>query len=193
MNYMFFLKGIINIMANPVKYWETIDSENLSVRQIKYGFLIPLILLGSISTFIGSLFFINSELSLLYSIIESIKYFIVLLFTSYATTFIFSEITYPLDLGKDFNTSFRIIVFSLVPLLMCQSVSRLFESLLFINVIGLYGLYIFWTGSEKFLNPPQYKKMPLLIATTITLLVIYFSTNLILSMISDRIYFAYFA
>ena len=71
--------------------------------------------------------------------------------------------------------------------------SRLFESLLFVNIIGLYGLYIFWVGTEKMLNPPVYKKMPMLIATTITLIGIYVITNLVLDKLIDRIYFSFFA
>ncbi len=105
---------------------------------------------------------------------------------------ILGEITYPLDLGKDFSISFRLIAFSLAPFILCQVLSRLFESLLFVNVIGLYGLYIFWTGAEKLLNPPQYKKMPLLIATTITLAVIYVAANVLLNMIVDKVYYAFF-
>jgi len=103
------------------------------------------------------------------------------------------EITYPLDLGRNFSISFMLVVFSVTPFLMCQILSHMFESLLFVNIIGLYGLYIFWIGAEKILNPPQYKKMPLLIASTITFAGIYITTHLLLSMITDRVYYSFFA
>ena len=64
---------------------------------------------------------------------------------------------------------------------------------MFVNVIGLYGLYIFWTGAEKLLSPPHYKKMPLLIATIVTLAGIFILSNVLLNMLIDRIYFAFFA
>jgi hypothetical protein len=57
----------------------------------------------------------------------------------------------------------------------------------------LNGLYIFWIGTEKILNPPQYKKMPLLIAATITFAGIYVATDLLFSMITDRVYYSFFA
>ena len=192
MNFNFFLHGIKNIILNPVKAWETIDSENRSVKLVRDSFFFPLIILVSVSAFVGSLIFTNSELSPVYSIFVGIKCFGLLFFTVYATAFIFSEITYPLDLGKDFSVSFRIIVYSITPFIMCQILSRLFESLLFVNILGLYGLYIFWTGVEKILTPPRYKKMPMLIATTVTLAGIYIATNLLLTMLIDRVYFAYF-
>ncbi len=168
MNYKFFLLGIKNIIINPIKAWETIDSENRPVKIVRDSFLFPLIILVSVSAFAGSLIFTNPMLSPVYSIFTGIKCFLLLYLTIYATAIVFGEITYPLDLGKDFSISFRIIVYSVVPFLMCQILSRLFESLVFVNIIGLYGLYIFWTGAEKILNPPQYKKIPMLIATIIS-------------------------
>ena len=160
MDYKFFLNSIKNILLNPVKAWDTIDSENKPVKIIRNSFLFPLIILVSVSSIAGSLIFINTELSPVYSVFMGIKWFLLLFITTYLTAFILGEITFPLDLGKDFSVSFRLIVFSLTPFLLCQVLSRLFESLMFVNVIGLYGLYIFWTGAEKLLSPPHYKKMP---------------------------------
>jgi hypothetical protein len=154
MKYKFFLQRIKNVIYSPVKHWETIASENTPSRLIRNSFFFPLIILVSVSAFFGSLIFTNAELSPVYSIFVSIKCFGLLLFTVYATAYILSEITYPLDLGKDFNISFRIVVFSIGPFLLCQILSRLFESLLFVNIIGFYGLYIFWIGAEKMLTPP---------------------------------------
>ena len=193
MDYKYFLRGIKNIILNPVKAWETIDSETKSLKLPRDSFFFPLIILVSVSAVIGSLIYINSELSPVYSLFVGIKCIGVLYLTIYASAYIFGEITYPLDLGKDFNVSFRIIVFSMTPFLLCEILSRIFESLLFVNIIGLYGLYIFWTGIEKMLTPPQYKKMPLLIATAFTIAGIYIVSNLVLTMLLDRVYFALFA
>jgi hypothetical protein len=193
MDYKFFLFGIKNIFMNPTKAWETIDSENKPVRVVRDSFLLPLIILVSISATAGSLIFTNTELSSVYSIFVGVRSFILLYFTIYATAFIFGEITYPLDLGRDFSVSFRIIAFSIAPFLICQILSGLFESLLFVNVLGLYGLYIFWTGIDKLLTPPQYKKMPLLIAATIAMVVIYVAVNVLLTILIDKIYYVFFA
>jgi hypothetical protein len=192
MDYKFFLKGMSNIIIDPAKAWETTYSENIPVKLLRDSFLFPLIMLVSISAFIGSLIFTNSELSALYSVFEGIKCFFLLFFTIYGTSIIFREITYPLDLGRDFGISFKIIAFSSTPFLICQILSRLFESLLFVNIIGLYGLYIFWAGAEKILSPPQHKKMPMLIATTICMISIYTVINFFLTLVTDKIYFAYF-
>jgi hypothetical protein len=193
MDYKFFLYGIKNIIINPAKAWETTYSEIIFFKVVRNSLLFPLIVLVSVSAVVGSLVYTNSELPLLYSIFVGIKCFFLFYFTVYASSYILREITYPLDLGKNFNLSFIIIVYSITPFLICQILSRLFESLLFVNIIGLYGLYVFWISTEKILTPPQYKKMPLLIAATISFVTIYILTSLVLTMLSDRVYYAFFA
>lgn len=193
MDFKFFISGIKNILLDPIKAWEIIDSENKSVKVVRDSYIFPLIILVSASAVTGSLIFTNTELSPVYSIFVGIKHFILLFFTIYATAFMLGEITFPLDLGKDFSVSFRIIVYSITPFLLCQILSCIFESLLFVNVIGLYGLYIFWTGSEKLLNPPQYKKLPLIIASLLTLGGIYIASSVVLNMLIDKIFYAFFA
>lgn len=193
MDYKYFLRTISKLILNPVKAWETIDSENRSVKFIRNNFLLPLIILVSVSQIAGSLIFTHTELSPVYSVFMGIRSFILLYLSTYANAFILGEITYPLDLGKDFPHSFRIIVFTIAPFLICQALSSLFESLLFVNVLGFYGLYLFWTGVEKLLNPPSYKKMPLLIATIVSMAVIYVITNAVLEKLIDKIYYALFS
>lgn len=193
MDFKFLLISFKEILLNPAKSWETIDSENRPVRVIRDSFLIPLLILVSLSAIAGSLLFTNTELSPVFSIFTGVKTFLALFITVYFSSVIFKEITYPLDLGRDFTVSFRIITFSLTPLLLCMIIGNLFESLQFINILGLYGLYIFWTGTEKLLIPPQYKKMPLLIASFIIVAGSYVAISLLLNMLIDRVYYAFFA
>jgi hypothetical protein len=193
MDYRFFFRNIKNVLANPAIVWETVDSKNIPVKLLRSSFLFPLIIIVSISAFFGSLIFTNPELSIAYSILTGIKCFVVLLFTVYIATYILGEITYPLDLGKHFSVSFSLVVYSISPFIFCQIISRLLESLLFINILGLYGLYIFWIGAKKLLAPPAHKKRPLVIATTIAMIGIYVGLNMTLSMFIDRLYFSYFA
>jgi hypothetical protein len=189
----FFLFVVKDIIINPIKTWESINSENRSVSVIRNLFLIPLILLVSISAFAGSLIYTNSELPVVYSVFVGIKCFILFYITIYATSFILKEITYSLDLGRNFGVSFRLISYSIVPLLLCQILSRFFESFLFVNALALIGLYIFWTGAEKMLAPPVYKKIPLLVATFISFIGIFVATDFLFTKLIDKIFYAFFS
>jgi hypothetical protein len=192
MDYKFLLISLKNILLDPSNTWETIDTENRPVKVIRNSYLFPLLILVTLSSIAGSLLFMNTELSPVYSILEGLKTFLSLLITIYLSALIFKEITYPLDLGRDFTVSFRIITFSMTPLFLTMFLSTLFESLLFVNILGLYGLYILWTGSEKLLSPPQHKKMPLVIASFITIAGIYSVTVIILNMLFERVFYAFF-
>jgi hypothetical protein len=182
-----------DIISNPAKVWETIDSELKLVRATRNSFLIPLILLISVSGITGSLVFINSQLSPVFSVFVGIKCFFLYFISIYATAFIVNEITGQLALGKSFDISFILIAYSVVPFLLCQVLSRLFESLLFVNILALYGLYIFWTGAEKILAPPPNKKVLLLIASFVAFIGIFIVTNFLLTKLIDKLYFIFFS
>jgi hypothetical protein len=192
MDFKFFFSGIKNIILNPEKVLGLSDSANNIVKSLRKSHIFPLVFLVTVSSFAGSLIFTNSEQSVLYSVFVAIRCFCSLYLAIYLSALVLKEITYPLDLGRDFNISLRIIAYSVTPFLLCQILSSLLESLLFINVIASYGLYIFWLSAEKLLNAPKYKMMPLLIATLLSTTGIFVATNLILTWLTDKIYFAFF-
>jgi hypothetical protein len=128
-----------------------------------------------------------------YSILTGIKYFAVIFLVVYGTTLVFKEVTSALGLNSDFNCSFKIIVCSVVPFLLCQIVTRLFESFIFINILSFYGLYILWNGIEKLINPPERKKILLIVSASIAFIALLFLTNWILTLAFDKLYFSIFA
>jgi hypothetical protein len=189
----FFLFVIKDIISDPVKAWEAVDSENKPVNIIRNSFLFPLIFLVSVSATAGSILFVNTGLSPVYSVFAGIKCFLLFYLTVYATALILKEITHALDLGRNFAVSFRIVAYSIVPLMLCQLVSRLFESLLFVNVLALYSLYLFWTGAGRMFTPPAHKRMPLLVACVVTFIVIFIASDVVLSKLLDKIFYAFFS
>lgn len=193
MDYKFLYHRIKYLILDPVKAWDEIHSDNRPIKDVRNSFFFPLITLVAIAAFLGSVIFANTGLSVIYSILVGIKYFLLLCLVIYATAFIFREITYAMDMGRDFTISFKMIVYSIAPFLICQMVSRIFESFIFINILALYGLYIFWIGAEKMLNPPEHKKMPMLIAATLTMIGLYIAANFFLTMIIEKFYFAIFS
>lgn len=193
MDFKFLSHRIRNIILNPEKTWDAIHYENKPVKYVRGSFILPLIFLVALSAFLGSLLFTNTAVSEVYSVLVGVKYFLLLCFVIYGTAFFFKEFTKALDLGTDFNLSFKIIAYSSAPFLLCQIISRLFESFIFVNVLALYGLYIFWTGVEKMINPPENKKIPMLISVTVVFIVLIVVGNWVLTQVMDKLYFAFFS
>lgn len=46
---------------------------------------------------------------------------------------------------------------------------------------------------EKMINPPEHKKLPMLIATVISMIIIFGSLQVLLSRLTESVYFALFA
>lgn len=193
MDYKFLFNSLRYIILNPAKAWGIILEEERQLKEVRNSFMFPLIIIASLCAFLGSILFINAKLSPVYSVFVGLKFFLLYLFVIYSSALVLSEITKALDLGKNFALSFKMIVYSLTPLMVCQYVSLLFESLIFVNVISLFGLYIFWVGAEKMLDPPEHKKMPMLVAAFVVVTELFAGGNVVLTLVIDRIYYAIFA
>ena len=193
MDFKFLADSIRNIIVDPIKAWDTIHSEDKKTKYLKINLILPLTALAAVSAFLGSYYFINTGLTNAYSVLASIKYFILYYLVIYCTTLIIKEIAKAMNLGMDLDLSFKLVAYSAIPFLLCQILSRVFESFIFINILALYGLYVFWVGVEEMLDPAEQKKIPLLIAATVTFIVLFYSADWILSAVIDKLYFAFFA
>jgi len=192
MDLTFLYQRIKYLIIDPEKAWTAIFNENLPIRYVRNSFFLPLIILVSLAAFTGTLIFKNPGLTFMYAVLNAVKYFLLLLFAVHASSIVLRELTYALDLGRDFTTAFKLISYSLAPYFICQAISRIFESFIFVNVLALYGLFIFWIGMEKMLNPPEHKKMPLMIITAVAVTGLIIALNFFLTMFTDKIYFAFF-
>jgi hypothetical protein len=193
MDFRFLYNRTKYFIISPGKAWEVVHRENRPIKNVRDSFFLPLVILVTVSSFFGSMFFINTTLKPMYSVLTCIDTFLFLSLGAYASTFIVKEITRALDLGHDFIVAFKLVAYSLTPILLTLTFSRLLESLLFLNLLGLYGLYIFWTGMEEMVNPPEHKKLPMMIATVIATLIIFGLLQIVLSFLAETLYFALFA
>jgi len=180
-------------IINPGKAWEVVHREERPMKFVRGSFFLPLIILVSVSAFLGSMFFINTTLKPMYSVLAAITTFLFLYLGVYGSAFAVREIMRFLGLGHDFLVAFKLVAYSMAPIFLSLTVSRLFESLLFINVLGLYGLYIFWIGMEAMVNPPDQKKVPMIITTVVAMLIIFLLLHVLLSKLAQTLYFSIFA
>ena len=193
MDFRFLYHRTKYFIINPGKAWGVVHREHRPMNFVRGSFFMPLIILVAISSFLGSMFFINTTLKPTYSLLVAIRTFLFLYLGTYASAFIVREIMRALDLGHDFLVAFKLVAYSMAPIFLSLTISRLFESLLFINVLGLYGLYIFWIGMETMVNPPDHKKLPMIIATVVAMLFVFLLLQIILSKLTETLYFSIFA
>jgi len=192
MDFKFLYIRIRNLLLMPEKAWTAIHAENRPINDIRNSFFFPLITLAGLSAVIGALLFTHPRLIIFDSVMLGIRYFFLLLTSTYLSALILNEITNALDLGKDFVRSFKLIGYSLTPLYICQIISLLFDDLFFIMLLSIYSLYIFWIGMEKMLAPPEHKKMALVVSTWVSFMIIYLVISKILEVAISVFYNAIF-
>jgi hypothetical protein len=109
MDFKFLHRRIKYVILDPVKAWDAIHSENRPIKDVRGSFFFPLIILVALAAFAGSIIFDNSGLSIEYSILAGVKYFLLYYFVIYASALILRELSYAMDLGRNFTTSFKLI------------------------------------------------------------------------------------
>jgi len=188
MDYKFLFKRLLLIVFKPAEAWEEIKSGEETIKITRNYFLLPFSVLAAIAAFLGSILFTDAEFTLSYHILAALKFLFLPGIVVYCSAVIIKEITYPLDLGRSFPIAFQLVSYSLIPFFICLLISNVFESLIFINIIGLFGLNIFWTGAATFLAPPEHKRIPLVIASLLVIATLWISFSWLLSMFVERIY-----
>lgn len=193
MDFRFLYHRTKYFIISPERAWDVVHHEERPMKFIRGSFFMPLTILVTVSAFVGSLFFINTSLKPMYSVLVALNTFLFLYLGIYASAFVVREIMRAMDLGHDFLVAFKLVAYSMAPIFLSLTISRLFESLLFINVLGLYGLYIFWIGMEIMINPPDHKKLPMIIATLVAMTGIFLLLQVTLGKLTHILYFSFFS
>ncbi len=164
-------KGLI---INPAKEWDIINNENIDKTKIIKEYALPLIILASISTLIGSFGspkFLSPSIS--YSVISAFVTLAVSVVSIYISSYIINEIAPNFGLQKDLNKSFKLVIYSSTPAYLASIIANLHWTLGFLNILGVYSVYLFWLGSSQILNIQEDKKVGFVILSFVVLLVVY--------------------
>lgn len=174
---------------NTPRAWKGLQTRIPSIGNLAAGFLLPVILLISISAFAGTLLFTNSRFTILFPVLTATGCF-VQFWLAVLTTFLAMKIlSRKRGINTEANVLFSLLVFSLVPFFICQLLSRLFESLLFVNILAIFSIYIFWAGEEKLLDISNENKSAMLIASSLTFFATYAITGLIFDKTAEKLYY----
>lgn len=144
---------LYKLITQPVVAWK-----ELSLRQDKNnedfykGYLFPVVGIIALLSFIGVLISVKSfDVQLALKIV--IKEVMIYGGGFYFASFILSEFIFPrFDLEKNKLLAERFTGYSSSLLYVIAMIKSLFPSFFFLDIIGLYTIYILWTGIAHFLN-----------------------------------------
>ena len=190
MNFSLLYRRIKNIIVNPRGMWADVAEENREVNELRLSFLLPMVLLIAVSGVAGTLLFTYNGLALTFPLLVAIKYFTGIFLTVEVAARIVTEIAFVFTRERNFNYNYKLVLYSFTPFMASMIITRLFSSLLFLNLAGLYGIYIAYIGVSTLyhLNPQGKIRYTALIS--LTTLVFYLAVTFIINSVVDLLYFS---
>ncbi len=174
MNINILINRVKGIIINPIKEWEIIRTENTDKNTIIKEFALPLIILISISTLIGSFGspkFLNPSIS--YSVVSAFITLTVSIASIYISSYIINEIAPNFGIAKNIENSFKLVIYSTTPAYLASIIANFHWTLGFLNILGVYSVYLFWLGASQILNIQEDKKVGFVLLSFLILLIVY--------------------
>jgi hypothetical protein len=109
---------------------------------------VPILLSVALAVFIGE-FSRSNHLYAGFALLKSLRE--IILFTSYyfISVFFTNELMKIFGAEKNKQVARKLVVFSLIPFLLVSIITGLFPFLYVLDVLVLYGFYIFWLGAGE--------------------------------------------
>lgn len=179
-------------LFQPKRAWELVLEEDRPVSNVSNSFLIPLAVLLALAAFAGSMIYDYSGLSVLYPILTGLRFFLSFYLTVRLSAWVITEISVAFVTEKNYSFNYKLISFSLSPLIITLAITRFFPLLVIINILGLYGVFIMWLGLDTITNYRNKGQVNYFIMAFSSVLVFYFSLSWICGSVLEGLYFAFF-
>ena len=132
----------IRIILNPKKHWLRVKAERDFIEGGFRRFFVPGLVLLIVACLVGDLLF-NSEYGfvLMNSVIKIIRRLLLLVLTMLASNMIMYEVSRMFKVPMGFETSRKIIVYSMMPLVLVTIFISLFPFFDVVSILSMYGFY----------------------------------------------------
>lgn len=167
-----------NILFKPLDEWPRIEAEPSTIGDILVRYVLPLAAIGPVAGFIGGQVFGYGALGFTYrpSLLSSLSSAIVTYVLSVIGIFVLSLIADFLA-PKFGGTSNRLSAFKLVAYSwtagLLAGVFGIIPSLAFLAILGLYSVYLLYTGATPLMKVPQDKAVSYTAVTIVCAVLIY--------------------
>lgn len=181
-----------NILLTPKTEWDAIDKESPDVTKILMTYVIPLVAIGAVASFIGW-GLIGKSYSYGFGSVKvkgmglGIRYAIIALASgivgTYLTAFVIDALAPTFKSEKNFGKSFQLAAYAFTAGWV-GAVFNILPSLAIIgSLVGLYGLYLLYLGLPVLKKTPKEQTTGYFVASLVTMIVAYFVIGLILAAI----------
>lgn len=165
------------IVMQPKTEWPRVATETTEPAKVLTGYAIPLIAIGPVASFVGSLLFPVTVLGITYkpsfaaAASTAVVTFVLAIVSLFVISFVANFLS-PKFGGKDnFASAFRLVAYSMTAAWVA-GIFGLFPALAILSILGLYSLYLFYLGATPVLGVPQDKAVGFTVVTVIVAIVV---------------------
>ncbi len=165
-----------NIIMTPKTEWPVVASETPDVGGIATGYAIPLILLSTIASFIGSAFLggtISGNSAIMYGVAMALVTLMTALIGLFLSAMVLKVLAPTFDSNPDFGRAFQTAAYAATPgwVAGILTVIPILGGLLAI-VGGLYGIYLYYLGLPHVMSTPKEKVIGYMVVAAIVMIVV---------------------
>ena len=174
-----FISRVQKVLTEPRREFIRIKQENLISKVLLGNYILPLVIIDAIATFIGKIVFGPATLTNGSGIIivNILMIASVQLIAIYLSTYLVNELLQLFQTKKDFNSVFNLIAFSFTPIFIATIGAGLLPKFAkFINFFGFYSLIVFWIGSDIIVDITKDRKQVFVPVAVIVIGLIYMAT-----------------
>jgi hypothetical protein len=187
------IQRVKNIILTPKTEWSAIAQEKQSMTTVITSYVIPLVLVGAVATFIGyGLIGINYGLirmsgmgwGIRMAVIQVCSAIIGVIITAYAV----DALAPSFGSEKNINKSAQLVAYGYTPAFI-GAIFSIFPAIAIIgSLFSLYGIYLMYLGLGPMKKTPEDKRVVYLVVTIVVLIVVYAVIGIILgSILGTRI------
>ncbi|MBI9066328.1 MAG: DUF1282 family protein [Salinivirgaceae bacterium] len=161
MKIQLFIRTIKELITEPKLAFVTIKSDNGNPKSIILYYILPLVLLDALATFIGNILFgpVNFNVGLGVTINNIVMIVLVQLIAVFLSAYIVNELLPVFHVKKNFTNIFKLVAYSFTPIFLTAIAAGLLPK--FSNIIyffGFYSLVVYWIGSEVMIDITKDRK-----------------------------------
>ncbi|MGF7141214.1 Yip1 family protein [Roseimarinus sediminis] len=135
------------LLTRPGEIWESRIKQNQNEKAIFMRFFFPGLLIVFLSVMVGDLLF-ESRYGFLFtdSLIKAVRKLLILLMSYFAAIMILYEVSRWYRIPVGFDTSKRIVVYSMLPVVLLTILTSIFPFFDLIGILGLYSFYLVYSA-----------------------------------------------
>lgn len=145
------------LLLNTRDFWSSKKDQLDTQFKLLSGFFLPLLSFAALMVLLGELFRSN-HFYFGFAILKSLKVIVLFVLQYYVTVFFVRELMKTFGSEKNTKAAQNLVIYSLTPLLLVTMVTGIFPFLYVLDILGLYGFYIFWVGVPEILKFPENKR-----------------------------------